>query len=205
MNRLLALLTVGLIAGVAVADIPPPPPPKGMKYVSVSNEVVLAKDVTGHVFVKAVNMVPPRAKPTYTKLELSTEKSTAIPEPARRVFVTLYAVPQDSAKEFKTDDELFEALGANKVKGAQRLFFNSTTTVSDTVKGDSVKWKYTITGVDDKGIKTKVEGEGYMPPPDTPKKGKGPSPTGTVVAGIAAFMALMLGGMWLAGRARRKV
>ena len=60
MNKLLALLMVGLIAGVAVADIPPPPPPKGKKYVTVSSEVKLAKDVTGYLFVKETSNPPGR-------------------------------------------------------------------------------------------------------------------------------------------------
>ena len=205
MNRLLALLTVGLIAGVAVADVPPPPPPKGKKYVSVTSEVVLAKDVTGFVFVRQVGSGPGRPMFTYSKVELSAEKAAVMSSGGRRSYATLFAVPQDVAKEFKTDAELFDAVGANKVKGAQRVGFTSVATVSDTVKGDSVTWKYTITGIDDKGIKTKVEGDGYEPPADKPKKDKAPSPTGTVVAGVAAFVALLLGGFWLVGRTRRKV
>lgn len=220
MNRLLAALTVGLIAGVAVADIPPPPPPKGKKYVSVNNEVVLAKDVSGYVFVKQVTSIPARPKPTYSKLELTADKATAIPEPARRTYVTLFAVPADAAREFKTDDELFDALGAKKVKGVHGISFNSSATVSDKVKGDSVKWTTTVTAIDDKGIKTKVEGEGYEPPADKPKPGGGKPPEeeeeapvasahtprgGVWVAGLATFAALTLGGFWLAGRARRKV
>ncbi|MBN9118085.1 MAG: hypothetical protein J0I06_02785 [Planctomycetes bacterium] len=221
MNRILALLTVGAFAGAAFADVPPPPPPKGKKYVSVSSEVVLGKDVAGYVFVKQVTSFPGRPKPTYAKVELNTEKPTAIPEPARRTFVTLFAVPRDAAKGFKTDDELFDALGANKVKGAHHISFTSTATVSDKVKADSVKWTYTITAIDPKdGIKTKVEGEGYEPPTEKPKRnGEGkdspeddaptaavPAPRGgTWVAGLAAFGALTLGGLWLAGRGRRKV
>jgi hypothetical protein len=206
MSRLLlAILAVGLVAEVAVADVPPPPPPKGKKYVSVTSEVVLGKEVTGYVFVQQVGTGFGRPMYTYSKVELSAEKALALPAGGRRTFVSLVAVPQDAAKEFKTDAELFDAVGANKVKGAHRVGFSSTATVSETVKGDSVKWKYTITGIDDKGVKTKVEGDGYEPPADKPKKDKAPAPTGTVVAGIAAFAALLLGGFWLAGRARRKV
>lgn len=224
MRRLLSVLMLAAFAGAAVADVPPPPPPKGKKYVNVSNEVLLGKDVSGYVFVKQVNTFPGGGKPASSKLELSTTKPTAIPEPARRTFVNLFAVPQDAAKEFKSDDDLFDALRTKKVKGAVSIGFYNTATVSDTVKGDTVKWTTTITAIDEKGIKTKVEGEGY----EEPKKGKGPNtkdgpddeeeaaggaPTPTAqaprggvwVAGLAAFAALTLGGFWLAGRTRRKV
>lgn len=224
MNRLLALLTVAAFAGVAVADIPPPPPPKGKKYVSVSSEVVLAKDVTGYVFVKQSSNGPGRPVFSYEKLDLTPGKAKAISAGGRRTFASLFAVPQDAAKEFATDADLFAAIGADKVKGAHRLSFPGTATVADTVKGDSVKWTYTITAIDPKGgIKSKGEGEGYEPPPEkkprpADKPGKNDSPEdatevptataprgGTWVAGIAGFAAITLGGLWLAGRARRKV
>jgi hypothetical protein len=220
MRRLLSVLTLAALASVAVADLPPPPPPKGKKYVSVNNEVLLGKDVSGYVFVKQVNTIPGGRKPAYTKLELSAEKATSIPEPARRTYVNLFAVPKDTAKEFKSDEELFDALGAKKVKGAVSIGFTSSATVSDKVKGDAVKWTTTITAIDEKGIKKKVEGDGFEEPkaPKNPKDGpedEDDSPSdapaaaaprgGVWVAGLAAALALTLGGFWLAGRSRRKV
>jgi hypothetical protein len=223
MNRLLALLTVAVFAGVAVADIPPPPPPKGKKYVSVSAEVVLGKDVSGYVFVQQVGTGLPRTNYSYEKLELTPGKAKAMAASGRRVFVSLFAVPQDVVKEFSTDADLFAALGADKVKSVRRLSLPGTATVSDTVKGDSVKWTYTVTAIDKDGIKSKVEGEGYEPPPekkpkatDKPAKNDSPedateetAPTANVrggvwVSGLAAFAAITLGGLWLAGRSRRK-
>jgi hypothetical protein len=210
MNRLLALFTVGLVAGVAVADVPPPPPPKGQKYVSVSNEVVLGKDVTGYVFVQQVS-TGLRDRFTYEKLELTADKAKAVAAGGRRNYVTLFAVPQDAAKGFKTDADLFDALGANKVKGAHKLGFSSTATVSDAVKGNSVKWTYTITAIDTKdGIKAKVEGEGAEQPADKPGtkepgKDQPPAPVGLWMAGGTTALAVMLGGLWVVGRTRRKV
>jgi hypothetical protein len=226
MNRLLALLTVAVFAGVAVADIPPPPPPKGKKYVSVSTEVVLGKDVTGYVFVQARQGFsgPGMLVSEYGRLELSATKPTALASGGRRISVGLFAVPQDAAKAFKTDAELFDALKARKVKGAHAIAFDDTVTVAESVKGNSVKWTYTITAIDKDGIKSKVEGEGYEPPPekkskpaDKPEENDSPedatedaAPTaaprgGVWVAGLAAFAAITLGGLWLAGRSRRKV
>jgi hypothetical protein len=215
MSRLLAVLTLAVLAAPVVADIPPPPPPKGKKYVSVSNEVVLGKDVSGYVFVQQVTTVPGRDT-KFSKLELTPGKAVAPAAGGRRTFVTLFAVPADAVKEFKSDEELFTALGANKVKGAVHIGLPSTATVPDTVKGDSVKWTHTITAISDKGVQTKVEGDGY----EAPKAPKGDRPPGeeeeapgavqtprggTWVAGLAGALAVMLGGLWAVGRARRKV
>lgn len=199
-----ALVAALLVASAATADVPPPPPPKGKKYVSVSNEVVLAKDVTGYVFVQQVGTGPGAPKFTHEKLDLTPGKARAVPAGGRYTYYTLFAVPQDVAKGFKTDAELFDALKENKVKGALHLGFGGTATVPDTVKGDSVKWTTTITAIDPKtGIKTKVEGEGYEEP--KAPGARPPAPAGVFVAGGAAAVALLLGGLWLAGRGRRKV
>lgn len=225
MSRLLVVVVVAAVAGVAVADVPPPPPPKGKKYVNVSSEVKLAKGVSGYVFVTSVtNFRPAPDKPTFAKAELGAEKATAMPAAGRRTAVALVAVPQAAAAEFKTDADLFAALAANKVKGTQRVEFAGTATVSDAIKGDAVKWTYTVTGIDDKGIKTTAEGDGYEPPKakKEPKNGKEPKNQdegdegdepdapltargGPMVAGVAASAALMLGGLWVVGRGRRRV
>lgn len=233
MCRLLAAALVAVMAGVAVADIPPPPPPKGKKYVNVASEVKLAKDVTGYVFVSERSNTPGRPVFSYKKLELSPDKTVAISDGGRRAFDSLVAIPQDAAKEFKTDAELFAAVEGNKLKGTHRLRLSGSATVPDTIKGDTVKWTYTVSAIDDKGIKATVEGEGYEPP--KPKKGDAKEPPkedddssdlppelyrcgtepdlaspltargGPVVAGVAAGAALTFGGLWLVGRGRRKV
>ncbi len=203
MRQLLAALVAGLlVAGTALADIPPPPPPKGKKYVDVSNEVVLGKDVSGYVFVTHVSTFPAR-EDKFAKTELPAGKAVALPAGGRRTSVELLAVPQDAAKEFKTDADLFDALKGNKVKGAHRVYFASSATVADTVKDKAVKWTHTITAIDKDGVKKKIEGEGYEPPAE--KKDKPPVLAGSWVAGAAAALALVLGGLWVAGRSRRKV
>ena len=172
------------------------------KKLATDSEAALAKDVTGYTFVTQVTEFRPApAKPKYAKVALAGDKAVAMPAAGRRAFVALIAVPQDAAREFKSDDDLFAALEAKKVKGAQAFGFPSTATVADSVKGDPVKWTYTITGVDEKGIRTRVEGEGADK--QLEKKGKGPAPVSAWMAGGALALALTLGGLWLAGRARR--
>lgn len=212
MNRLLALAAALLVAGHALADIPPPPPPKGKKYVSVSNEVVLGKDVTGYVFVQRVGTGPGRPTFTYEKVELTPGKAATVPTPGRRGSVALIAVPQDAAKEFKTDAELFDALKERKVKGTHDLGFPGSATVPDSIKGDTVKWTHTVTAIDPKGgFKATVEGEGRPAAkgeaPGKPEEEDGAEARaprgGTWVAGLAAALAAALGGLWAVGRARR--
>ncbi|MDY3556918.1 hypothetical protein R5W24_006092 [Gemmata sp. JC717] len=201
-----ALVAALLLANAAAADVPPPPPPKGKKYVSVTNEVVLGKDVTGYVFVQQVSSGFGAPQFAHEKLELTAGQAKAVDAGGRRSFVSLFAVPQDVAKGFKTDAELFEALKANKVKGAHRLNFASTATVSNQVKGKSVKWTHTVAAIDAKtGVKVKVEGEGYEEPKTNPKKEGSAVPFKGVAAGLAVTAGVLLGGFWLAGRARRKV
>lgn len=207
MNKLLIVLAAALlVARAATADIPPPPPPKGTKYVSVNNEVVLGKDVTGYVFVQRVGQGPGAPHFTYNKVELAPGKAVAMPAAGRYTYVSLLAVPQDAAKEFKTDAELFDALKANKVKGVQSVGFAGTDTVPDAVKGQSVTVTHTITAIGAPGIKTKVEGEG-LPPAGKPAEKDSPltgSAPGRWVAVVAASAAALLGGLWVVGRGRRK-
>ena len=201
------LFAAAVVANAARADIPPPPPPMGKKYVSVSNEVVLGKDVTGYVFVVKSSFGPGRPITTQHKLELTPGKAVEIHADGK-YGSALYAIPEAVAKEFKTDQELYGALELGKVPGVHSIGFGGTTTVSRLVMGKSVKWTTTITGIDANGIKTKVEGKGAEPP-NKPEKD---SPTAVqtphgvpCVGSIAAFAALMLGGFWLVGRSRRKV
>jgi len=196
-----ALGLVLATAGVALADIPPPPPPKGYKYISVENELVVAKDVTGYVFVEIVSNFLPAAETTGTKLVPKDGKPLALSAVGRRSFVRVYAVPADAAKGYAKDEELFAALEKNKVKGAHAIAFTGTATVPDSIKGETVKWTTTVTAVGAKGVQKKVEGEGYGKEP----KGKRPQAQGgVVVAGVLAALALALGGAWLVGRTRRK-
>jgi hypothetical protein len=197
------LVAVAVLADAVIADVPPPPPPAGKKYVSVSNEVVLGKDVTGYVFVMQSSFGPGRPIITHHKFELPAGKAVAIYVGGKHGTV-LYAVPEAVAKEFKTDQELYDALEKGKVPGTQSIGFGGTATVSRLVIGNSVKWTTTITRIDANGIKTKVEGEGYEPP--MPERNDKPRTRGMPCATIgAATLAVMFGGLWLVRRTRRKV
>lgn len=204
---LAALLAASAVTSFALADIAPPPPPKGKKYVNVTSEVKLGKDVKGYVFVLHQVTGPGAPKTATSKVELSSEKATTVIAGGRRNYAQLFAVPEDKAKEFKTDKDLFDAVTSQKVKGVQLLQFGGTATLSDTVKGDDVTWTYTITGIDEKGIKTDVTGDGSDEDPRAkraePKKRlalfEEPS---YLIGGVAAAVAVTLGGLWLVRRKR---
>ena len=206
------LFAVAVLANAVRADIPPPPAPFGKKYVSVSHEVVVGKDVSGYVFVLHVSHGRGAPRTTHTKWELTVGKAVPIPV-GEKYSSTLCAVPQDAAKAFGTDQELIDALLANKLTGVHSISFYPTETVSKRVLGRSVKWTHTITAIDPQnGIREKVEGRGAERPADKSKNKDQPDKKDqpraraeTWMAGGAAALAVLLGGFWLADRTRRKI
>jgi hypothetical protein len=205
MIRLAAtLFAAAVVASGAKADIPPPSPPMGKKYVSVFNEVILGKDVTGYVFVVQSSFGPGRPITTHYKLELPVGKAVEIHVDGKHGS-SLYAIPEAVAKEFKTDQELYDALERGKVPGVHSIGFGGTTTVSRLVMKNAVKWTTTITGIDANGIKTKVEGEG-VEPSESPGKNDKLHARGWPCATFGAVsLAMLFGGLWRVSRTRRKV
>lgn len=199
-----ALLLAAVLAGPAAADLAVPPP-KGKKFVNVTSEVQLGKEVRGYVFVLQEWKGPGRPTSTTTKLDLTDTKATEVLVGGRRNSGTLFAVPESAAREFKTDKELFAAVEGKKVKGVQSLALPGNAAVSDAVKADAVRWTYTITAVDDKGIQSSVAGEGVEKAeekkPDEKKPLAGIEP-GYLIGGIAAALAVTFGGLWLVRRKR---
>jgi hypothetical protein len=204
MRFVASLFVLAVAVGVASAD-GLVPPPKGKKYVSVTGEVLAGKGVKGYVFVQrtASGGGRPGTSPTLTfgKVVLDEKKAWAVPAAVGKFgSVSLLAVPEDAAKEYKTDEELFDALEKKAVKGVQQLAFTSRATVDEKVKGNKVTWTWTVTGVDEKGIQATVSGDGY----EDPKKDKplAFSEPGYLVGGIAAALAVTFGGLWLVRRRR---
>jgi hypothetical protein len=196
-------VALAVLAAVASADglIPPP---KGKKFVSVSYEVLASKDVKGYVFVIATTSGgrPGSQTTTYGKVELDEKKAAAMPIPTGRFgYTALMAVPEEAAKEYKTDKDLFDALKEKKVKGVQTLNLSTQGTVDEKVKENKVTWTYTVTGVDDKGVKTTVSGEGYEEPKKRgEKKPLAFAEPGYLIGGLAAAVGVTAGGLWLVRR-----
>lgn len=214
MRTLLGLLL--MLPPLALANVPPAPlPPRDKKFVEVKSEVLLGKDVTGYVFVFHEKSNP-RSEPgdrfSRAKLSATTPYSIA---PTGGRGSQLVAVPEDVAKAYTTDDELFAALRDNKLKGTHTLGTGGggSTLVDETATTEkAVTWTYTITVVDPKkGIKWNIKGIGTEGSPNAEEKlpakqkdGSTRSEPGAWVSGGAATLALVLGGLWLSGRSRRK-
>lgn len=201
MRQIVALAVVTVVAGFASAD-GLAPPPKGKKFVSVTHEVLAGKDLKGYVFIQQIAKGRFGANSfTFSKVELDEKKATTVPVPAQHGYASLLAVPEDAAKEYKTDKELFAALEGKKVKGVQSINFSNLEAVDEKVKESKVTWTYTVTGVDDKGIKTTVSGEGYEEPKKKgEKKPLALAEPGYLIGGLAAAVAVTLGGLWLVRR-----
>lgn len=202
----LAILCVALALGVARSDALPDPPPKGRKVVQVTSEVMLAKGVTGYVFVRDFGEYSGRegVSSTQSWLDLDEKDATEIAKGGHhKSFARVYAIPETTANKFDTNRELLNAVKDKQLKDSHFFSVARQATVSDKVKGKVVTWTYTITGIDEKeGIKVEIKGEGYEKPADKKdeKKPLALAEPGTLIGGIAAALAVTLGGLWLVGR-----
>jgi hypothetical protein len=138
---------------------------------------------------------------------LDEKKAVTLASPTDRIrpnaqygMTTLIAVPDDAAKEYKTDKDLFDALRDKKVKGLQSIRLMRQVAVDEKVPEKTLTWTYTITGIDDKGIKTEVKGEGYEEPTKKEKKPISFTEPGYLIGGTAVALCVTFGGLWLVRR-----
>jgi hypothetical protein len=203
---LLAFSVALLVAGVAIADIPPP---KGQKRVTVDHKITTDKDIADYAFFTVIG----RDQVTAVKFDA---KTPIVIKGAGRGGVArlglLVAIPKDAAKKYATEAELHKAIAEGKVEGLVRASnsFDSFTVVKDTDARDVIVREYTFDKIDAKaGIVLKAVAAPKSSPKDSPEDSDSPpayTPRGGVwIAAVACFASLMFGGFWLAGRSRRKV
>jgi|SRR5579883_455155 len=211
MNRLLAVLTLGLVASVAVADVPPP---KGFKRVTVDYKITTEKDYPEYAFFTVIG----RNRVTPVKLDSKTPLDILAKDRGGRFLAcTLVAVPKDASKNYATEKEFHAAVAAGKVEGevkAKEGFFTQME-VKDTEKRNAIVKEYTLDKIDAKeGIvlvakdspkkdNGKDSGDDDSDTPNTPSLASAPR-GGLWIAGVAAALAMMFGGLWLVGRSKRK-
>ncbi len=141
MNRLLAVLVVGLGAGVAVADIAPPP---SFKRVSVDYRITTDTAFPDHSFF-ALN-----PHNTATPIEFSPNSPLVVDRGHPLAEYVLVAVPKDARRKYGSDKEFVAALIEDKVPGVLRAKEQFTTrgTAKHTFRGDRVTVEYKVEKLD---------------------------------------------------------
>lgn len=195
MARLVAtLLGLGLIAGVAAANgAPPPQPPKGKVVIPVDVSVKLEKEIKGYVVFDTIYAGESRRQ------VVGTEKAVTIPPNpwlgggGSRYPVYVYAVPEDLVPKLK------DLTAADRDKILTHKFDGQEfADKSDARK--LIQRQYVIMGVDPKkGIEVAEVKEDKQPV----EKEKDPlalAVPGDLIGGIAAALAVTLGGLWLVRR-----
>jgi hypothetical protein len=218
MFRLLLTLGIGLLlATAAFADLKPP---MGLKNVPIDHKFTTEKEYPDYLFFTISGGKGPRAKLTEVKLDPKTPAN--FPGAGRTGIGrlgTLVAVPKESMKKYNSEKEFHDAIKDQKVEGmlATTARLDSQTTIKDTDKRTVIVREHSIEKIDAKaGIVIKTKPDEALPAKDAPKKEPQEeeeetagvtayTPQGGVwIAGLAAALALTLGGFWLVGRGRRK-
>ena len=221
-RALLALGLVLLAVSGAQADLKPP---MGQKSVTLDHKFTTEKEWPDYQFFTLVGGQGPRAKLTALKLDPKTPATLPGAERSPGIGRSglLIAVPKDAEKNYKTEKEFHDALKGLKVEGLIRAKpnFDARTTIKDTDKRTVILYEHLIEKVDAKDgivVTTKRDVEPKKEPDkkdspeddsdtldDTPGVTAYTPRGGVWVAGLACFAAITLGGLWLAGRSKRKV
>lgn len=219
MSRSFLVLAVGLFAAaVAQAD---GLPPKGFKRVVVDHKITTDKEITDYTFYTVI--FGGKGGPKVTEVKLDPKTPIEIPG-AKRTGVGrqgwVVAVPKDAAKKYDTEKAFIEAVQKSKVEGMARTKGNldSASSVKDTDPRSTIVREHAFDKIDGATIVlvTKKD-EGASEPKkggdkkDSAEEDEDGAPGvsaytprgGLWAAGLAAALAVMLGGFWLAGRNRR--
>ena len=205
MNRgLLALIAALLVAGVATANAPPPP----VRSIPTDHKITTETEYPDHDFylvgekVVAVTLDP--KKP----IELSAK-------PGDSYEYTFVAIPKGAGKKFESEKEFHAALRkGDRIKGQveANTVLRASAVLLTTDRRDRLVQEHKVEKIEARAVVLTTKT--IEPTKDGEKKpapGKAPNPPGVAplasgwIAGLAAFAALTLGGLWVVGRGRRKV
>lgn len=203
MKRMLAVVVLGALAtGVAQADIAPP---KGLKRVNLEHKITTDKEIGDYVLFA----ISGGDKATAVKLDPKTP-ATVTAGGGRYRSATLVAVPKGADKKYVNEKDFLAAVAKGSVDGMlkAKLSFDAITTVKDTDTRTKIVKEYTLDKIDAKdGIvltakKEETKDKGFEESSDEVSASSVPALGGTWVAGLAASLGLLLGGMWLTTRNR---
>jgi hypothetical protein len=203
---LLAASLIGLIAAsFAQADIAPP---KGLRRVIVDHKITTDRDFPDYQFYLVYGQSKVEA------VQLGSKTPLVIPGIGRvgpDRLAELVAVPKDAAKRYAGVKDFHAAIAAGKVEGMVKgnARFSPETTLKDTDPRRSVMEEHKLEKLDAK--------EGLVIKPIQKKPGPSEEPTaeeaetggtaytprgGVLIAGLAATLAVVFAGLWLARRYR---
>ena len=221
MKRAFALLALGFFVATVSADVPPP---KGSKRVTLDWKITTETEFPDYTFYTAVGGGGKggKAGEGVTMVKLDPKTPVELKGAGRGAGIgrqgSLYAVPKGAEEKFGSEKEFFTALRMGKVEGALRAKVNldASTVIKDTDPRTTVVWEYKVEKVDKDGITGKMitEDKKDADKKETEKKdpAKKDSPDeedatvasapkgGVWIAGLAATLALVFAGVWLAGR-----
>jgi|GEM_PF-1788106 len=227
MFRALLALGVGLFAAsIAIADIGPP---KGVKRVVLDHKITTDKEITDYTFYTVLSAG--KGAPKVTQVKFGPKTPIVIPGAPRGIFGWqgwVVAVPKDAAKSYASNKEFLKAIQDSKVEGlAKTLNLDSFAVVKDTDKRNTIVREHAFDKIDGKMILLTTKNDDAIPEKksgaapekkgdgkDSPDDEEDPAPTpgvtaytprgGVWIAGVAAALAVMLGGFWLVGRGKRR-
>lgn len=193
MRFLVVLLAAVVFIGICGANMGPPP--KGKKYAGITNTVKLEKELKGFTLFTRHNAIEWELS-VPVPFDVDNDKPVKVPANPRGT--TLYAVPSDLAPKLKTADDWKAAL-KDKDNGIVQTWFSTLTELDETDERKGIERAWVIKSIDPKGI-VKEEVKDEKKPE---KKGDKPlalAEPGTLIGGLAAAVAITLGGLWLVRR-----
>ncbi|MFO0825279.1 MAG: hypothetical protein U0792_19520 [Gemmataceae bacterium] len=219
MRRLLAIVLVLTLASTAMADLLPPTP-KGFKRVPASHQIVTEKEFPEYsLFVVKVAFSAPGQKTERTAVpaKLDTKTPLVLHTQSGASFTTSYelvVVPKDAAKEFANEKYFLKAIADGKVNGQltakTKIGGGSSTLIPEKDARKEAVTKHKLEKIDKDGIGLTTEkSNDPVPPPGCEDAEDADSVTaapknGSFLAGLGFTGALLLTGLWLAGRNRRR-
>jgi hypothetical protein len=201
----LATGVVLLVTGVVIANGAPP----RVKMIPAEHRIITDKEYPDYTFYLLSGGEKIAAVPFDPKTPVTITKA----KPGEFDSFLLVAVPKSAAKEFENDKALRKAIIDNKIEGlaqaksplpsAARVLLNDKRTeVVQEHKVEKISAKDGIVFVT-KDVEPKKEGDKKDSPDDDAPLASAPR-GGVLIAGLAASLAALVGGMWLVGRTRRK-
>lgn len=221
MKRLLAVTAGLLIAGTALADIPPPIP-KGFKRVPLSFRVVAGAEFPDYTLftvesVRQIRETTRTASPAKLDAKSPLTLTTSSGASVSRSF-ELVAVPKNAGKAYGTEKDFHKAIAEGKVAGqvkASTTFQGaSSIELKDNDPRKEVVKEFKLIKIDPKDGIVLTEAEAPKKAPggseeeDEPTSPDAPAAltprAGTLVAGLAATAGVVFAGLWLTRRGRRE-